>query len=161
MNTISKFTLALIVFLLAASQVGCSETDRGKLLALGCQIYMPNNYDLTPNDQGNIHSMYAGADAASYPVIQYYPKVSFDDHASKENIAFKILSEEQLGHLRFLKVKFYVNAYETTWDVITSDSAFFVSQAMRGTEILDQFRACAGELANKSLNTETRSAGSG
>jgi hypothetical protein len=161
MNTISKFALALIVFLLAASQVGCSETDRRKLLALGCQIYMPNNYDLTPNEQGNIHSMYAGADAASYPVIQYYPKVSFDDHVSKENIAFKILSEEQLGHLRFLRVKFYVNAYENTWDVIAGDSAFFVSQAMRGTEILDQFKTCARELANKSLNTDASDAGAG
>ncbi len=161
MNTISKFTLALIVFLLVAGQVGCSETDRGKLLALGCQIYIPDGYDLSPNERGNIHSMYAGADTASYPVIQYYPKVSFDDHVSKENIALKILSEEQLGHLRFLKVKFHVNAYEFTWDVIASDSAFFASQAMRGTEILDQFGACAGDLANKSLHTDTGDAGAG
>lgn len=159
MSTISKLVLVQIVFLLVVGQVGCSETDRGKLFALNCQIYLPDNYDLSPNEMGNIRSMYVGADAASYPTIWYYPKVSFEDFVSKGNAAFKILSEERLGHLSFLKVKFYVNAFEFTWDVMTSDSAFFASETMHGTEILDQFRACARKLANKSLNTDASDAG--
>ena len=65
MSTFSKFALALIVFLLAAGQVGCSETDRGKLLALDCQIYLPDSYDLSPDERGNIRSTYAGVDAIS------------------------------------------------------------------------------------------------
>ena len=131
--------------------MGCSEADDDKLSALGCQFYIPNGYDLTPNNKGNIHSMGAGADSSQYPTIKYYPNEYSEDSEFRENISLDILSEEQIGHLRFLKVKFLLGAYEHTWDVIASDSAFFASDAMHGTEFPDYFRACAEKIANKAF----------
>jgi len=161
MNTISKFVLAFIATILIAGQVGCSETDDVKFIGLGCQFYIPNGYDLSPNEKGNIHSMYAGADSSLYPTIQYYPKEYFEDYVKRENIYHEILSEKQVGHLRFLKVDLFLNSHGSIWDVIASDSGFFASDAMHGTEFPDQFRACAEKIANKSLNTDTGDAGAG
>jgi hypothetical protein len=151
MSTISKFVFAFTVVVLIAGQFGCSEADDVELEALGCKFYIPNGYDLSPNEKGNIQSMYAGADTLSYPSIQYYPNEHFEDYVIRESISQEILSEERVGHLRFLKVKLFVNDRNSIWDVIASDSAFFASNAMRGSEFPDRFRACAEKIANKSF----------
>ena len=161
METISKFVLVLTVFTLAGGLSGCSDTSDGKLFALGCDIYAPNGYDLSPGEKGNIHAMYAGPDSGMYPVIQYLPNAKFEDHVSENNIGHEVLSEERLGHLRFLKVKLPAGDYNFTWDVVVGESGFFASDTMHGTEILDQFMTCAKATANKSLNADASDAGAG
>jgi len=125
MSTISKTTFALTTIILVFVQFGCSETDDVELVALGCQFYIPNGYDLSPNEKGNIHSMYTGADTLLYPTIQYYPNDNFEEYVIRETISHEVLSEEQIGHLRFLKVKLFVNDHDPVWDVVASDFALY------------------------------------
>jgi hypothetical protein len=135
--TISLSTLFFV------QAIGAAPTGV-KLRALGCEINIPSGYVLSPNNQGNIHASYVGKNHLSNPHFQYYPKDSMDDHVSNESNYFTVLSEEKSGDLRFLKVKFDRKPKpDVTWDVITSNAAFFAAWGVPDSKFLKQFRECA------------------
>ncbi len=159
MKPIAKFMLAFVLCSTFAVQAFDAETTGVTLNALGCKINIPDGYFLSPANQGVIQASYSGNDFSSNPAFHYFPGVSLDDHVSKTGIYYRVLSEERLGELRFLKVKFDVgSSHDLTWDVITSDSAFFESWAFPGGTFLDQFRECATGSSNESLVTDTSDA---
>ncbi|MCW8927102.1 MAG: hypothetical protein OQJ84_12655 [Xanthomonadales bacterium] len=161
MNIIAKLTLAFTFCLPIAGQTGSNETDGVALRALNCKIQIPDGYVISVNNVGNLQALYFGADHSLYPNIQYYPNSNFETYVSENNIAFVMLSEEKLGPFRFLKTRIQLNGQKADWDVVASDSAFFALNAVGNTGFLNQFRACATKIANKSSNPDASDAGVG
>jgi len=155
--------ISVITFcaLVAACQPESSISEDLELNALDCKIQIPDGYRLT-NSNGFIHGTLWHHDPGLPNIFQYDPDHSMKDKASKNNIYFRILSEEQLGSLSFLKVALEPeDNSRSTVDVITNDSEFFLASEVTESIFLDQFKECVGKLANKSLNTDTGDAGAG
>jgi len=143
---ISATTLCALV---AACQPESIISEDLELNVLDCKIQIPDGYRLT-NSNGFIHGALGHHDPSLPKIFQYDPNHSLKEKALKNNIYYRILSEEQLGDLSFLKVSLEPEVSSTsTVDVITKDSEFFVASEVGGSIFLDQFKECVGKLANE------------
>ena len=189
MKFATKFTQSISLLVLCSGYGICSNVDGVTLYALSCKINVPNGYEIWPDYKGVIHATYSviGSpqilESPIYPVFEYDPTGEYDptvsqkDRSPNEDVEYLILSEEQLGRYRFLEVKYDINRFlkiedlqgniklierqPETWYVITTHEAHFSSIALFGTFFVDQFRLCAKESANKSLNTDVGDADAG
>lgn len=161
MLSIKKLIPALSLFAVAvACQSESTMSEDLEMTIHDCRIQVPDGYRLNTNNGEFFHGTLWNRDPDLPKIFQYSPNHSMEDHASKNNIFFQVLSEEQLGKLRLLKVTLEPGVDSgSVFYVVTSDSEFFVTSEKGGSIFLDQFKECIGLSVNRSSTTSTADPG--
>jgi hypothetical protein len=139
----------LVVFVLWAL-AGCapenSPSNSVKLLALGCQLTLPQGYVISTTETGPIRGQFVGSKMNSAQFFEYYPNKTWAEVSTNFEQSIHTLQANQLGEIVHLVVEYRPmnkSGSILEYHVFFNQTEYLGTPVSAKTNFAEQFAACA------------------
>jgi hypothetical protein len=146
MNIRSNILIAFSLWALVACAPERSTSSTVKLVALGCQLSLPQGYVISSSETGPIRGQFVGAEMNGTQFFEYFPNKNWEEISSSFDPSVRTLRAEQLGEVKHLVVEYRptTNSNEIwEYNVFSNQSEYLGVPVSANANFEQQFKACA------------------